>query len=67
MHVNYKAYSVGYIPAIPYWLNGAAMIRSQDFGYRGVRKPHMKAWSLDTELKQQSGARILFCGARASS
>ena len=66
MHVDYEAHFVGYIPSIFHYSDMATMIRSQELDTVGC-KSLMKAWSLDTHLRQQCSSRNLFHGARAIS
>lgn len=66
MHVDYEAYFVGYMPSISHNLDMATMIRSQELDAVGCESL-MKAWSLDTHLRQQCSSRNLFRGARAIS
>ena len=66
MHVDYEAYFVGYTPSISHYFDMATMIRSQELDTVGCESL-MKAWSLDTHLRQQCSSRNLFRGARAMS
>ena len=66
MHVDYEAYFVVYVPSIFHYSDMVTMIRSQELDTVGC-KSLMKAWSLDTHLRQECSSRTLFHGARAIS